>query len=164
MSLFAVLHYTREIAAMVRRLLTTVAPVAALVAALFAPAHAYAVGYWNLPGNTCQCWGYGWGAGHHACLMLGPITHDGALAHKEVRLPHAPQPPYACYGCDNYNYDFRQPSQFAPVEYQTAPQVTEPTLNETAPEMTPPALAPEALPLPEAPAPSRPLFEAPIEQ
>lgn len=154
---------------MVRRLLTSVAPVVALVAVLFATAPAHAVGYWNLPGNTCQCWGYGWGAGHHACLVLGPITHDGALAHNEVRLPHAPQPPYACYGCDNYNYDFRQPSQFAPVEYQAAPQVMEPTPHEPAPneptsEMTPPALAPEALPLPEAPAPPAPLFEAPVEQ
>ena len=147
---------------MVRRLLARVAPIAALVAVLFAPAAANAVGYWNLPGNTCQCWGYGWGAGHHACLVLGPITCD-AFAHNEVRLPHAPQPPYACYHCDSYNYDFRQPSPFAPAEYQTSPQVMEPTFNEPTPEMTSPILAPEPLPMPESPAPSRPLFEAPVE-
>jgi hypothetical protein len=163
MSLLAVLLSTRENAAMVRRLLASVAPIAALVAVLFAAGPAYAVGYWNLPGNTCQCWGYGWGAGHHACFVLGPITHNGAFAHNEVRLPYAPQPPYTCYGCDSYNYDFRQPSQFAPIQYQTVPQVVEPGFNEPTPEMTSPTLAPDALPMPEAPAPSRPLFEAPVE-
>jgi hypothetical protein len=141
------------------RRIIRIAPIVALLAVLFGGAPAFAVGYWNLPGNFCQCTGYGWGAGHHACLVLGPITCGDCCAHHEVRLPCAPQPPYACYGCDSYNYDFRQPSQFGPVEYQTTPQIVEPT-----PDMASPSLTPDALPMPEAPAPSRPIFEAPVER
>jgi hypothetical protein len=51
---------------------------------------AAAVGYWNIPGNFCQCFGYGWGPGYHAPMVLGPPSCDGFLAHNIVRLPAAP--------------------------------------------------------------------------
>jgi hypothetical protein len=57
---------------------------------------ASAVGYWNMPGNFCQCWGYGWGAGYHSCLVLGPPSCDGILNPHEVRLMCAPGPPSYC--------------------------------------------------------------------
>jgi hypothetical protein len=53
---------------------------------------ALAVGYWNLPGNFCQCFGYGWGPGYHASMVLGPPSCDGIFAHDVVRLPAAPSP------------------------------------------------------------------------
>jgi len=59
---------------------------------------AWAIGYYNLPGSFCQCFGYGNGAGHHACLLLGPSTCEGFCATKEVRLECPPQPPYGYYG------------------------------------------------------------------
>ena len=149
---------------MVRRLLACIA----LVAVLLAAGPVYAVGYWNLPGNVCQCWGYGWGAGHHACFVLGPISHDSALAHNEVRLPCAPHPPYAYYNSGSYNYDFRQPAQLAPVEYLPSPQVAAPTTEalpaEASTRETPvPTLTPDPLPMQEEPAPPRALFEPPVE-
>jgi hypothetical protein len=58
---------------------------------------ASAAGYYNLPGSFCQCFGYGNGAGYHSCLVLGPSTWNGFCAPHEVRLPYAPQPPYAWY-------------------------------------------------------------------
>jgi hypothetical protein len=69
----------------------------ALFAAATAPSHA--IGYYNLPGSFCQCFGYGNGAGHHACLVLGPISCQGFCATKEVRLECPPRPAYSCYGC-----------------------------------------------------------------
>ena len=69
---------------------------AALTAATSEPARA--IGYYNLPGSFCQCFGYGNGAGHHACLVLGPSTCEGFCATKEVRLEYPPQPPYGYYG------------------------------------------------------------------
>jgi hypothetical protein len=60
---------------------------------------ATAIGYWNVPGNVCQCWGYGNGAGYHAPLVLGPVSLKGCLAHNEVRLPYAPAPPYCWTRC-----------------------------------------------------------------
>ena len=59
---------------------------------------ATAIGYYNLPGSFCQCFGYGKGAGYHSCLVLGPSTCSGCCATNEVRLQYPPQPPYACYG------------------------------------------------------------------
>jgi hypothetical protein len=59
---------------------------------------AWAIGHYNLPGSFCQCFGYGNGGGHHACLMLGPLSCEGFCATHEERLPYSPQPPYAYYG------------------------------------------------------------------
>jgi hypothetical protein len=103
----------------------------------FAPAMpALAIGHWNVPGNVAQWWGYGWGAGHHACLALGPISHKGAFARHQVRLRHSPQPVYGCYDNCSYDYSFPQPSQH---------------------------VTPAALPLPEAaPAPDE-VLPAPVE-
>jgi hypothetical protein len=164
----------REVAVMVRRLLACVAPFAALVAVLSTAGTARAIGYWNVPGTFCQCAGYGWGAGHHACYVLGPINCRDCFDHGEVRLPYAPQPPYACYGGGTYNYDFRQPGQYAPVEYQTMPQDVVPTTDVSTPEATlpepaPQSLTPDPLPMPERSipepsAPSRPLFDSPVER
>jgi hypothetical protein len=122
---------------------------AAMLGVLSAATPAFAVGYWNVPGNVAQWWGYGWGAGHHACLVLGPVSHKGAFAHNHRRLPYAPQPDYGCYGGCTYNYDFRQPAQFMPGEYQPLPAS--------------PALTPETLPMPDAgPAPD-PSGPTPVE-
>jgi hypothetical protein len=145
---------------MVRRSSRILAALAAAASLLMLSGSARAVGYWNVPGNFCQCWGYGWGAGHHACLTLGPITHEGCFAHNTDRLSYAPRPPYACYGAGSYNYDFRQPVDYAPVHYQSAPQQELPS----EPEMTP-----EVLPLPEeaqpeASEPTRAIFDAPVER
>jgi hypothetical protein len=62
-----------------------------------------AIGYWNVPGNFCQCVGCGWGAGYHAPLVLGPPTCAGWLNPHEVRLVCPPGPPcgysYESAGC-----------------------------------------------------------------
>jgi hypothetical protein len=58
---------------------------------------ASAIGYYNLPGSFCQCFGCGNGAGHHACLVLGPSSCCGCCATNEVRLQCPPQPPYGDY-------------------------------------------------------------------
>jgi hypothetical protein len=114
-----------------RRPLIALAPIAALFAILLVAAPAGAVGYWNLPGSFCQCFGYGWGAGHHASFVLGPITIDDCLAHNEVRLKHPPSPPCACYDyCDSYG-SFCQPSMIEPAAspstvYAPAPAATRP--------------------------------------
>jgi hypothetical protein len=60
-----------------------------------AAVQAQALEYWNVPGNVCQCWGYGNGGGYHACLVLGPPTCKGWLNPHEVRVPCPPGPP--CY-------------------------------------------------------------------
>jgi hypothetical protein len=76
---------------------------------------AIATGYWNLPGNFCQCIGCGFGAGHHAPLVLGPATWDGICAHNEVRLPCAPTVPYGAYGHGNCSSHFAAPSILDPT-------------------------------------------------
>jgi hypothetical protein len=74
-----------------------------IFAGLFLTAPIYAAGYWNVPSTFCQCIGYGCGAGYHAPLVLGPVSHAGWLDHNEIRLPYAPRPAYApgCYNCRN---------------------------------------------------------------
>jgi len=148
------------------KLWNIVALTVTLVAGVCAGRPVHAVGYWNLPGNFCQCAGYGWGAGHHSCLVLGPMSCNGCCAHNEVRLPCAPQPPYGSYGCSNFNFDFRQPAQLAPVEY--APSVpSEESLSmpvETSPVAETPTLAADPLPMPEGAAPPRAIFDAPAER
>jgi hypothetical protein len=158
---------------------------AILLATFAIVSRASAVGYWNIPGNVCQCSGYGWGAGYHAKLVLGPITHHDFLAHNEVRLPFAPQPPYVYYdhcGCD---HDYGQQSLIAPgavpVEAPVEPSAIEtlpesaapeeiylpPALemspDESAPERAAPENTPEAAP-PTLPTSWRPLFDPPVER
>jgi hypothetical protein len=73
--------------------------IAASIAVSAAPA--FAIGYYNLPGNVAQWMGCGYGAGYHAFLVLGPTTHHGWCAHHEVRLAYPPAPSCgrgACYG------------------------------------------------------------------
>src|SRR6266480_4319911 len=62
-------------------------------------AHVRAAGYYNLPGNFCQCCGHGFGAGYHAPLILGPPTCRGWCACNETRLLYPPAPCYSCYQC-----------------------------------------------------------------
>ncbi len=161
---------------MPRRVISLVAVFA--VALAMAPT-AWAIGYWNIPGNFCQCAGYGWGAGHHACYVMGPINCKGFCTHHEVRLPCAPQPPYASYADGGYSYDFRGAAPYAPASYvpgsvSNTPAIEgilpedEPTLRE-APVGPMPELMPDTLPLPAESAPSaptsfRPLFGAPVER
>lgn len=150
------------------------ASVAAILVFMATTTPALAIGYWNVPGNSCQWWGCGWGAGHHACLMLGPSSCSDAFNHREVRLPHSPRPPYCYNGCGAYNYDFRQVPAIAPAVYEqspheimpvTAPQLVPETLPELAPvapaDAEPPA---DPLPTPEEPMSARPLFDAPVER
>jgi hypothetical protein len=140
-----------------------IVPYAVAAVALVNVSPALAVGYWNLPGNVGQWWGYGWGAGHHACFVLGPVSTKGAFAHNHKRLPHAPEPAYGCYEDCTYNYDFRQSSQFVPNEYQPGPQfeMLSPALHSAPPSD---ALTPDSLPMPEAAAAPEAIFYAPVEQ
>jgi hypothetical protein len=138
---------------MLRRSTGLLAIVLGIVGALAAADSARAVGYWNLPGSGCQCWGVGFGAGYHAKFVLGPITWDECFAHNEVRLPYAPQPPYGCcnYG---YGYAYGEPSLLTP----TAGPVEVPTL-------APTSVPVEVIPTPAEPEPaSQPLPEPePVE-
>jgi hypothetical protein len=160
---------TSRDAAMARRLLPQLVLVCALVAVASAATTVLAIGYWNVPGNSNQWWGYGWGAGHHACLVLGPSSCEDCLNHREVRVPYAPKPPYGAYGHCGYNYDFRQPTPYAPAGYSSESYETQPvTGQEPMPEMMAPSdpqPSPEPLPIPpEQGEPSpRPLFDAPVE-
>ena len=70
---------------------------AAIVCVAASAGSAWAIGYYNLPGSFCQCFGYGNGAGHHSCLVLGPSSCHGFCATNEVRLECPPQPPYGYY-------------------------------------------------------------------
>lgn len=97
-----------------------------------------AVGYYNLPGNFCQCFGYGNGAGYHSCLVLGPSTCWGCCAPNEVRLDCPPRP--SGYGCGcGYGYGG---NDFAPVHYSPAP---EPAASPTEYRPEPAAMRPQIL-------------------
>jgi hypothetical protein len=96
----------------------------------FATSRADAVGYWNVPGNFCQCWGYGWGAGYHAPLVLGPPTYAGWLNPHEVRLACPPGPPcgYSCEsagcsmgGCGEGDQSLLQPAALPVTNVQPTP-------------------------------------------
>lgn len=120
-------------------LLEKVVPIAAILAVLTVSAPAHAIGYWNMPGNFCQYWGYGCGGGYHACFVLGPASCDDCCTHNLVRVPHAPRPPYECCGSVNACYT---------NGYDGAYNL-----------MTAEPVAPLS-----APTPSRPLFDPPVEQ
>jgi hypothetical protein len=84
---------------------------------------AMAIGYWNLPGNFCQCFGYGWGPGYHASMVLGPPTCDGIFAHDVVRMPAAPSPG-GWSAVQGHGYPpqpmFDRPSMLSPVPQSAA--------------------------------------------
>jgi hypothetical protein len=83
-----------------RQILLACFAVAAIVAIeVIGTAQARAAGYYNLPGNFCQCWGHGFGAGYHAPLILGPPTCRGCCSCNERRLPYAPAPCCSCCQC-----------------------------------------------------------------
>jgi hypothetical protein len=96
-----------------------------LSVATLAPSAAQAIGYYNVPGNCCQCWGYGCGAGYHACLLLGPVSYHDCCNHGVERLPYAP-----CLRCG-----------YAGCGYGCGCNVGEPSLLE-------PSVAPAQLPAP----------------
>ncbi|MGD9633324.1 MAG: hypothetical protein AB7G28_09325 [Pirellulales bacterium] len=107
---------------------------AALIA--FASARsANAIGYYNVPGSFCQCAGYGNGAGHHACLVLGPLDCHGFCSTHEVRLECPPQPPYAYYNCGLYGEGSQGTWIQESVPVQLAPQ--------PQPQPTPAAMRPQ---------------------
>jgi hypothetical protein len=66
-------------------------------------AQARAAGYYNMPGNFCQWWGHGFGAGYHAPLILGPPTCRGWCAGNETRLLYAPAPCCSCCQCGMFD-------------------------------------------------------------
>lgn len=102
-----------------RRLRLCAALAVGLSLVAWAPATAWAIGYYNLPGNFCQCFGYGNGPGYHAPLVLGPVSCHGCCHHGVERLPSAPCSPYAgfgCgYGCGDCGCDVGEPSLLEPT-------------------------------------------------
>jgi hypothetical protein len=99
--------------------------VAACIAAVSVP-QARGVGYWNEPGNFCQCVGYGKGAGYHAPFILGPPEHCGWFNPHEVRLACPPGPPsyYNCgatCGCSEDDQSLLEPVTAPIAEPQPAP-------------------------------------------
>jgi hypothetical protein len=78
---------------------TSAAVAACCVAIALAPATASAIGYFNMPGNYAQFWGYGCGPGYHACMVLGPISFHGGFRHGVERLPYPPSSPYFARDC-----------------------------------------------------------------
>lgn len=119
---------------------------AAALLALAATRPAAAIGYFNVPGSFCQCMGYGNGAGHHSCLVLGPVSCQGFCSTHEVRIECPPQPPYAYYNSGYYGAGSQGtwiqdsvPVQFAPQQFapQSAPAA------ESLPTPTPAAMRPQ---------------------
>ena len=102
-----------------------------LMMVALSPAPALAIGYYNLPGNICQCFGYGVGAGYHAPLVLGPPSMKRSFAHNTQRLWHAPGPPCSYPGNTFVSNDF-------------GGTITEPTKLEPAPAVAPQSLPPPA--------------------
>jgi hypothetical protein len=155
---------TREFAAM-RNLQRSITLLAAFACASTAAAN----GYWNIPSTFCQCVGYGWGAGYHAPLVLGPITCRECLDHKEIRLPYSPAP--SCGYCQSVGpcCECGLPSRLegSITPYQSSPyqpaqhHYEEPTAEHV--EASQQVGMPEQIEMPEVPPHHRPIFEAPIE-
>lgn len=103
-----------ELAVRCRRLNLCLAFFFAMLIAVATAPPAAATGYWNVPSSVCQCMGYGYGAGYHAPLVLGPISCDGWLARNEQRLPYTPCSPTAWYDCGDCGGNGRERSFVAP--------------------------------------------------
>jgi len=107
--------------------------VAAALLAIGVARPAAAIGYFNVPGSFCQCMGYGNGAGHHSCLVLGPVSCQGFCSTHEVRVECPPQPPYAYYnnryggGSNGTWIQESVPVQFAPQPTPAAEPLPTPT-------------------------------------
>jgi hypothetical protein len=122
--------------------LAVAAAVVVSVNSLAAGQEAAAIGYYNLPGSFCQCFGYGNGAGHHSCLVLGPSTCAGFCSTNEVRLPHAPQPP--CYQYGGCEYGAAAEASWMNSPTRLYPSGPEPLPEPTPAEYVPPqAMAPQ---------------------
>jgi hypothetical protein len=98
----------------------------ACIAAAFAPP-AFAIGYWNLPGNHWQWCGCGYGPGYHAPMVLGPVDYCccGCFESHEVRLDCPPGPPSYCgYGarCGSGEYEQSLMDPVAPALMPAQPQ------------------------------------------
>ena len=65
------------------------------VAVAAAPAGAFAAGWFNMPTAIEQCFGYGYGAGYHAPLLLGQPHKAKIASQRIVRLPAPLTPPPA---------------------------------------------------------------------
>ena len=101
-----------------QRLLNCIAATIVVATSAIAIRSVEAIGYWNVPGNVCQCVGYGNGAGHHAPLVLGPIDCRGWCDRNEVRLPYPPRATGACSGIAVYAADC---GDFQPTLLERAP-------------------------------------------
>lgn len=119
---------------MAQRITLALAVTSAAALIAFAAARpAAAIGYFNVPGSFCQCMGYGNGAGHHSCLVLGPMSCQGFCSTHEVRVECPPQPPYAYYnnlyraGSNGTWIQESVPVQFAPQSTPAAEPLPTPT-------------------------------------
>jgi hypothetical protein len=99
-----------------------IAAVALLGSIAFTPRIASAIGYYNVPGSFYQCFGYGNGAGHQACLVLGPSSCHGFCDTHEVRVECPPQPPYSYYSYGGYGPPVEGSWLHEQVPVQVAPQ------------------------------------------
>jgi len=103
-----------------RKLSRALGFIAAVTFSMLLANRADAIGYWNMPGNVCQCLGCGWGPGYHAPLVLGPISCDGFFGADIVRLPSSPSSPHGwpashAAGPVSYPTPFMQPSLLTPT-------------------------------------------------
>jgi len=80
-------------------LMTNLVIAAAVLVGILQTSPVRAGGYYNLPGNFCQCVGHGFGAGYHAPLVLGPPSCRDCCRCHEVRLPYSPSAFGCAYSC-----------------------------------------------------------------
>lgn len=75
-------------------------PIAFAAALLLIAAPAPGAGWYNLPTSLQQCMGLGFGPGHHAPMLLGPVMKVPTSAQRIQRLPSAPQSAgaHGCFG------------------------------------------------------------------
>jgi hypothetical protein len=94
---------------------------AVLLLGAWAAPCASAIGYWNIPGNFCQWWGYGNGPGYHAPMVLGPVSHQGWHDCNLTRLPYPPKPANYCNGGCGGDANFGEYGQPTVLEAQPTP-------------------------------------------
>lgn len=133
----------------------------------------FAAGYWNVPGNFCQCCGYGCSGGYHAPFILGPIQFDGWGPPNEVRLPCPPPPICGCTGGSDCGRQFEATSSLGRIVPMIQPTPAHAVQPAAAPEAAKSADAPTVPSSPtgatttdSTPAESkrtRPIFEPPVQ-